>query len=211
MNNVQEKLAAIRGLSEITSGKDIRQVDQGGYLEIDSETFKVDVIYKYLDVKWSNFKKRKKNYWVTELQLLNLLTGEKSFLEWEVDDELEVSLTLDQVQLRNIKYNGSVITRHALEEIADEEHGTITLDGTKYHYSEDDTWAALFYRQGDDDPLEVRMYEFSSDNGTGLTIELWEDEDNKPEREAFTSKELNPKKITVLQTKGNELEKGVSA
>jgi hypothetical protein len=83
-----------------------------------------------------------------------------------------------------------------LESIADEERGTVLYSGVRYHYSEDDTWAGLFY-SGDSDALPVRFYEFESNKGLSLTIEAWVD-DADVEREAFLSRELNVKNITVL-------------
>ncbi|MEY8262687.1 MAG: hypothetical protein RPR98_00665, partial [Bermanella sp.] len=49
------------------------------------------------------------------------------------------------------------------------------------------------------EPLQVRLYEFGSADDQYLTIELWQDEDSKPEREAFISMELSHKEISILQ------------
>ncbi|MBQ0730802.1 MAG: DUF4178 domain-containing protein [Oleispira antarctica] len=203
-NNLAEQFQAVRGLSPIQSERDckqdIRHVKKGGYLEIKSDTYLVTQVFRYLEVKWNSFKKKKNEYWVTELQLLNVITGEKTFIEWEFDDELEVSQTVTDVQLRELSENGKPISRKTLDDIAEEEYGILKYNGMNYHYVEDDTWAALFYRNESDTPLQVRMYEFKGDDGSYLTLELWEDEDSKPEREAFISKELAAVSIKVLQT-----------
>ena len=203
MTDIKERLYAVRGLapqpSSNTLNRDIRTVHEGGYIDIDGETYLVVKVYKYLDVKWKSFNRRKKEYWVTELQLSHLLSGEKTFIEWEVDDELEMSQTLSQIKMNDISCNGRPLTRTDLEDISEEEHGVVKYAGTDFHYSEDDTWAALFFRDETDEPLPVRMYEFVADNDKCLTIELWEEEDSKPEREAFISQELQKKSIAVLQ------------
>lgn len=203
-NNLATQFQAVRGLSPEISQRqckqDIRQVKKGGYLEIKGETYLISEAFRYLEVKWSSFKKKKNEYWVTELQLLNVLTGEKTFIEWEFDDELEISQTVSEVQLKDLTENGKPLTRKILDDIAEEETGIIKYKGKNFHYIEDDTWAALFYRNTTDEPLQVRMYEFKGDDGTGLTLELWEEEDSKPEREAFISQELSASAIKVLQT-----------
>ena len=203
-NNLATQFQAVRGLAPEAGQRqckqDIRQVKKGGYLEIKGDTYLVSESFRYLEVKWNSFKKKKNEYWVTELQLFNVLTGEKTFIEWEFDDELEISQTLSEVQLKDLTENGKPLTRNILDDIAEEETGIIKYKGQDFHYIEDDTWAALFYRNTTDEPLQVRMYEFKGDDGTGLTLELWEEEDSKPEREAFISQELAATAITVLQT-----------
>jgi hypothetical protein len=208
MNEITERLSAIRGLQPsqlvTTAAKSINKLAKGGYIEIDGQTYLVSEVSKYLDVKWKSFKKRKNDYWVTELLLFNLLTGEKKYIEWEIDDELEMSQTLAQIKIKDIAYEGRPITRSNLEEIAEEENGAIRFDGETFDYIEDDTWAALYHAEKFEEPLQVRMYEFSSDSGKNLTIELWENEESKPEREAFISREINLKLVFILQSKGGD-------
>lgn len=204
MSNVARCLEAIRGLDlasgQASSSAKISDLLAGGYLDLNGVTYRVERMFRYLDVKWSSFKKRKADYWVTELELFNVLTGEKKYLEWEVDDDLEISETIREVRLSQILVKGQPVSRRHLESIADEESGAVTVGGTEYHYSEDDTWAALFYREADADPLPVRMYEFESRKGEGLTIEMWEEEEDKPEREAFLSQSVSAHSVVVLQT-----------
>lgn len=203
MAGISQRFAAVRGLSPLPASEalklDIRDVEKGGYVEIKGATFQVVDVFKYLEVKWSNFKKKKSDYWVYELQLFNVKTGGTCFVEWEVDDELEVCETITEVKLLDIKHNGSPVTTRALAEIAEAEYGEVVCNGTTYHYSEDDTWAALFYRDEEEEPLKVKMYEFHSDGGEFLTVEAWDDEDSKPEREAFTSREIASNSVKVIQ------------
>lgn len=208
MLDIETRLKAIRGLTapsgETTQPLSISDINAGGYLEIDGDTYLVKQLHRYLDVKWKSFGKRKKDYWVTELQLFNVLTGQNTFLEWEYDDELEICLTLSQVKLRDILFNDNAITRKDIEAIAEQEQGSVTYNGAHFHYSDDDTWAALFYRDNTQEPEKVRMYEFASSNDQYLTIELWENEDDKPEREAFISREVSERSVKVLQASGDK-------
>lgn len=211
MINVQERLTAIRGLNPapVTKRKsfDIRNLKKGGYVDWNDQTWLVQNVYLYLDVKWKDFSKRKKDYWVTELELYSLNTGKVGFVEWEYDDELEVSQTDSIVQLRDIQYDGRSIKHRDLEEIAEEEEGEVIVDGTSYFYVEDDTWAGLFMKAGGSkedvskNGTPMRAYEFASQKDTYLTIETWhEEDDEKPEREAFVSHEIKSNLFDVLQT-----------
>lgn len=204
--NVQERLTAIRGLNPAPVAErktfDIRNLKNGGYVDWDDQTWLVQNVYLYLDVKWKDFSKRKKDYWVTELELVSLNTGKVRFVEWEYDDELEVSQTDSTVQLRDIQYDGRSIKHRDLEEIAEEEEGDVVVDGTTYSYVEDDTWAGLFTKAGGSkEGTPMRAYEFASRKDTYLTIETWhEDDDDRPEREAFISHEIKGSLFEVLQT-----------
>lgn len=205
MSDVATRLAAIRGLNPLSSVEqnklDITNLKKGGYLELDGQTWRVTNIFLYLDVKWDNFKPRKKDYWVTELELFSLETGKTMYVEWEIDDELEVCQTDSLVKMRDIKFDGKSLSRADLDYIADEEEGTVTYGGVDYAYSEDDTWAGRFIKaNGSKDGIPMRAYEFESDDDTFLTIETWhEDDDERPDREAFTSHQINSKTISILQ------------
>lgn len=205
MTDVATRLAAIRGLNPLSAAEqsklDITGLKKGGYLELDKQTWKVSNVFLYLDVKWDNFKPRKKDYWVTELELFSLETGKTMYVEWEIDDELEVCQTDALVKMRDIKFEGKSLSRADLEYIADEEEGTVSYQGIDYAYSEDDTWAGRFTKdKGVKDGIPMRAYEFESADDTSLTIETWhEDDDDRPQREAFISHQIKSKTIAVLQ------------
>jgi hypothetical protein len=199
-NNFESQLINIRGLSAeaFQNNKKIQDCKIGSFLELNSLTYKIDKLNKYLDVKWSSFARRKKEYWVYELTLSCLENASTKFIEWEVDDELEVFETIEELKIRDVRYNDGTLTKSMLEYISDEEEGTVVYKGVKYYYSDDDTWAALFFDcDVDDDGGQVRFYEFESDDGVSLTIESWVDEE-KTEREAFLSKKVTLSKINIL-------------
>jgi hypothetical protein len=203
MTDYKQRFDAIRGLSVQAVGDrpkvDIRAVKQGGYIEFGGDTFQIVKINRYLEVKWEDFSKLKKDYWVTELLMFNLLTGASATIEWEVDDELELSVTTQRLPLFDLSFQGKRLKYSDLEDIAEEEEGVVSFDGTKFHYEEDDTWAALFYEDNTPDHSQVRMMEFSDGGKTSLTVELWTDEGAKPDKEAFLSEVLKPSAVTVLQ------------
>ena len=211
MNDLKEQLNAIRALEILPANErqklDITSVKLGGFIELNNDTWKIINYYSYLDVKWKDFSPRKKDYWVIELELYSLTKGTKTFVEWEVDDELEICLTDRAIKIRDIQYDGRSLTRKNLAYIEDEEEGEIEFAGTKYFYSDDDTWAGLFYRNAKDaknktDSIPLRVYEFESNDEKYLSIESWEENEDRSEREAFISHSIKSKDIQVLQTSG---------
>jgi hypothetical protein len=203
MLDIKQRLKAIRDLDLTQTFEparlNIKKLDNNGFLEMSGETFKVINVSRYLDVKWEGFKKRKTEYWVTELELVNLVSGETLFVEWEVDDELEISKTVAEIKMREIEFQNKPLTRKELEAISEEEFGEVSCRGKKYSYVEEDTWAALFFRDKNADALPVRMYAFESDDNSYLTVESWEDGDDRPSREAFISQSVKPQSVVVLQ------------
>jgi hypothetical protein len=205
MQLFQQRLEAIRGLKPLNQAErtalDVRALKKGGYFDLNDQTYRVEKVNRYLDVKWKNFKKRSADYWVTELKLFCLHTGETLYLEWEEDDELEVVQTDNELKLREIIFKGKPVSHADLNNIAEEEYGEVIVNNTTYYYSEDDSWAALFYEDSNSvEGIPVRCFEFESDSGTFLTIELWQQSaKEKPEREAFLSHSINPQNIQVLQ------------
>jgi len=211
VKDLSKRLTAIRGLNPLPTQErhtlDITALKKGGYLELDKQTWQVSNIFLYLDVKWNSFQPRKKDYWVTELELYSLNSGKTMYVEWEIDDELEICQTDALVKMRDIQFEGKSLSRADLEYIADEEEGEVTHKGIRYEYSEDDTWAGLFIKaQNSKEGIPMRAYEFESDNGKFLTIETWhEDDDERPDREAFLSHQIDSHTIGVLQIEGSTL------
>ncbi|PID43076.1 MAG: hypothetical protein CSB48_07200 [Proteobacteria bacterium] len=202
--DIQARIDAIRQLHPTAPEKRrqnrIEDLVAGGFVTIEGKTYQVKSVGYYLDVRWKDFSTRKTDYWVTELELFNLHTGERAWLEWEVDDGLEISLTESLVTIREIHYHGNSLTHAALEEIADEEAGEVTVNGSSFHYVEDDTWAGRYSKDKRKDGLPMRAYEFEGSRGRYLTIEAWhEDGDERPEREAFLSKQIRPTDMEILQ------------
>lgn len=204
MISLHERINAIRQLEPVApierNKLNIEDLQVGGFLKIKESAFQVKSLGYYLDVKWKDFSARKSEYWVTELELLNLHNGVVKYFEWERDDELELSITEEFVKLRDIKYSGSSLTHAHLDSIADNEEGTVSFKGVNYHYVEDDTWAGRYAKEKRKDGAPMRAYEFEGDDDTFLTIETWhEADDERPDREAFLSRAVSVRDIEILQ------------
>jgi len=200
----QKRRDAIKKLHPITAKErfkhTIMDVKKGGFISLNNENFLVASVSKYLETKWS-FKKMKNEFYVTELELFSITTGKTIFIEWSYDDELEISQTKKEIKLKELTSNKSKVSKKVLEDISEEEEGEIKYNGTSFYYIEDDTWAALYFKNENSDGIPVRFFEFESDDEEYLTVELWYDEigDDKAKREAFISEEIKPDSIKVLQ------------
>lgn len=203
--DTKAKLAMIRGLDvpppEAQGDEPLQMAKKGSYLQSGDEVYFVAEIGRYLDVKWRDFSRRKNEYWVTELTLIHVLTGESHCIEWEYDDSLEVCKTLRELKLRDIEFEGGSLTQSRLEYIVDEEEGEVVVAGKVFAYSEDETWAALYHREGAEE-IPVRMCEFEASDGTCLTVELWEEEGDRPSREAFLSRSVSSDTYRLIPSKG---------
>jgi hypothetical protein len=134
------------------------------------------------------------DYFVTELTCLCLETGAVGHFEWEIDDELEVSITLDQTKFKRLTDDqGEPIDEDDLDQIvADEDR--IVYAGETFEY--DDDWAAVYRRDGKEE--QVYMYEFVNDRASMfLTIEEWQDGD-KEEYRIYISKPVTPAEVTLI-------------
>lgn len=200
--SVQEEkiVAAIRSMYPIAVSQrhnyDITDVKVGGFLSFRNQNWKVLEKSKYEEVKWGSFGKKKNPELTHELKLFSLKTGEIVYIEYSVDDELSIYITDKEVKLRDLN-----LSRTALDEISEEEEGVISYNGSYFDYSDDESWAALYFKDESSNGLKVRFYEFENSSNQTLTVELWQDEDEaeRPDREAFLSSELLSSEIVILQ------------
>ena len=144
--------------------------------------------------------KSKKGYFIYELTCLCLETGKTVNFEWEFDDELEISMTLDRLSFRNLKDDaGESIDGDDLDQIADDKD-SIIINSEKFWYEDD--WASVYYRGSQNEPGEpgenVYMYEFENENHTKfLTIEEWSGS-GKDEYQIYTSSPVDPNAISII-------------
>jgi len=94
----------------------------------------------------------------------------KVWIDLEVDDELELAITLEKLKLRDI-----ALTKKDLDEIDDDEEGELSYRGTKYYYEDSDE--ATYYKYGDEAKGERFYYwEFENDDGNKfIGVEKWSD------------------------------------
>jgi len=141
-----------------------------------------------------------KDYFVTELTCLCLETGTVGHFEWEIDDELEVSITLEQTKFKRLTDDeGRPIDEDDLDQIIEDED-SIVYAGETFDY--DDDWAAVYRRNGKEE--QVYMYEFVNERSSMfLTIEEWQDGDKEAYR-IYTSKPVNPAEVTFISKGGGK-------
>jgi hypothetical protein len=93
--------------------------------------------------------------------------------------------------------------------LIEREQGDLTIGRKAFEYSDNESWAALFFRDyvQDDPALDLKeglpMHILECESGSeSLTIEMWYDsvdDTEKPEREAFTSRLVSSREIEILQ------------
>lgn len=206
----QKRMTAKRELSPLQPNErvnlDVTNLKVGGYLNLRKENWKVIRIGSYLEVRWSDFSKRKKMEITYELTLFSLKTGSVHYLEYYVDDEVEVTFTDAEIKYKDITFNGKPLKFHTLMEISDEEEGTLYFNGKAFHYSEDETLAAQYFKdfENGNEPDFVRLYEFEAKDGTYLTVECWfaEQDEDKCEIKAYLSSDVDNSEIEILQVGG---------
>ena len=206
LNNKQKKRRLyISKLDKVIPKKErfnfsIKDVKNGSYICIDEQNFVVLSIGTYLETKWKNFKRKKEDYIITELKLFSLSTAEISYIEWEEDDEIEAYQTIKEIKINELKSNGSSISKNLIEKISDEEQGSVQYNNKSYYYDDEDTYAALYTNEKYSES-KVKVYGFANDLDEYISIEFWYDDndDSKPQKEVYLSKELNLNKLSVLQ------------
>lgn len=95
----------------------------------------------------------------------------KVWIEFEEDDELEISIKLKDLKLRELG-----ISKSDLEKMDDHEEGDFTYEGEKYYYEDSDR--AVFYRNGIEENAEKFYYwDFENDKGDKyISAESWDGE-----------------------------------
>ena len=159
------------------------------------KTYFVEDLHRYHETD-KNFQK-KTGFVSTELGCLCLENGHRCHFEWEIDDALEVSLTLWQIKFRELTdEEGIQVDEDDLDQIA-RDRDAVVYKGEKFWYEDD--WAAIYEGKNADE--QVFIYEFENEPGTtALTIEEWKSE-GREEYRLYISRPIVPQDITLL-TKG---------
>lgn len=174
----------------------IQDVCAGGVLRFDKKTFRVTATAVYQETD-DSFRKEKQ-YFVTELTLFCLETGETCYIEWEIDDQLEICFTTREVSAKELCYdNQERVDLDDIDEMADEEE-TLLFNGVTYDY--DDDWSAK-WRASNGRNACVFMVDFGNSRTGWITIEGWSedgDENGDWEYQAFHSISIAPTSIEIL-------------
>ncbi|MBU1195628.1 MAG: DUF4178 domain-containing protein [Proteobacteria bacterium] len=198
----QERFRAIRMLEKkdlVPAGgnthPDIRDAGKNSFFCYLGHTYFVKDLNRYEET--SEDYRHKKGYFIYELTCLCLETGQTVNFEWEFDDVLEVSMTLDRLSFRNLKdEEGTAIDEDDLDQIVDD-RDVIVVNGENFWYEDD--WAAIYYRGAKEE--KVYMYEFENETGTQfLTIEEWSGS-GREEYQVYTSAPIDPNAIIITSKK----------
>jgi hypothetical protein len=179
----------------------LMDAEKGSFFTCFGDTYYVKEKNRYQEMS-EDFATRQ-DYFTTELNCLCLETGLTVHFEWEVDDELEISITLEHTSFKHLKdEEGNSVDEDDLDQIA-EDKDAIVYAGQKFWYEDD--WAALYLRDGREE--KVYMYEFENEEGSlSLTIEEWTGS-GRDEYKIYLSKSVVPDQITIISkgAPGDEL------
>ncbi len=190
---LDQQFDAIRAMPEPIPGRDryrhgVEELRAGDYLRVlaseGAELCRVESVSAYRD---------KSSTWY-ELELLGLESGRARYVEWEKDDEIEVSINGSELSLRELG-----VTADQVEEMSEEESGHISFGGRRYEY--DDDYGATYYRDGDTGGggESVYFYDFETrDERYGLTVEEWGSASEGYEYAAFVCEFAGPESIEVV-------------
>lgn len=212
LNAFRRNIAVARGIDPVSvipedqrHALSVKDVLIGGVIRLSGEVFVVKGTATYTETK-NSYKAMPKGkaYVATELVLFSLKTGETRYIEWGIDDELEVSFTERKIARselgRSLTYDdGEVVDLDDADEIVDKEW-ELVFKGRTYHYADD--WPCR-YKSSDGRDFFAYMYEFEADNGHQLTIEGWSStgsEEDDWEYEVYLSHNVDPASVEVIST-----------
>lgn len=168
----------------------IENVRAGGMIQISGigpnlDEFDVNIIAKHLyrqgGTRW--------------YELEGESTQGKVWIGLEEDDELELTISLKKMKLRDIG-----LTKNDLERIDNEEKGQFSYEGETYFYEDSDE--AIFYKHGSESEGETFDYwDFENKAGNKfIGVELWDDGGY----DVSYSEPIASHQITVFSLKGSE-------
>ena len=171
----------------------LMDAEQGSFFTCFGDTYYVQEKNRYQEMS-EDFSTRQ-TFYLTELTCLCLETGHIGHFEWEYDDELEISITLNQINFRKLTdEEGQAVDGDDLDQIV-EDKDAIVYAGEKFWYEDD--WAAM-YQQKDKEEEKVYMYEFENESQTlSITIEEWTGS-GRDEYRIYISKSIIPDEITIM-------------
>lgn len=197
--SLDERFSLIAGLPSFISATErykhtLRDVRQGGVIRFGGKVWLVRELNTCTD--------KEDGYLTTELVLLCFDTGETTTIEWDFDDELEVSQNIRKLSFRDLKdEEGERIDDDDLEQIVDDED-SVFLNGQEFEFEED--CDVIFRRVGSsEEPCEVWTLDFEANDGAqGITIEEWQGNGGES-YEVWLWKAVEPDAIEVLLTGGD--------
>lgn len=143
----------------------------------------------YRVVSISFYEEKSGSKWF-ELECYSIYEDKITYFEYEKDDYIEVSITLKELSMRDLDKDIDQI-----EEISEEEEGSLYVNGKEYEYEDD--YGAKWHKEGSDS-YKVYFYDFIASDNELLTVEEWKISKNKYEYKVYLSKEIRSEDITVI-------------
>jgi len=173
----------------------IKALVVGGFLRFEDKTWTVQRAGNYFEFS-DNFKQKKKYNW-NEIRLFCIETGETKNIEWEIDDEIEITITTHELDFRALRDDeGEEIDEDDLDEMSDKQW-SIFFQDKEFRY--DDDYAAKYYRDFViEDGEKVYLYDFKSDDNRIITIEEWDSGSGKESYEIYISRIASADEFEIL-------------
>jgi translation elongation factor P/translation initiation factor 5A len=188
MNKLYINFKELRTLSNLTKKHldySIEDLKEGSFFFYNQELLKVKLITTYKD---------KQGWEWYELECFSINSGKTIYFEYEIDDYIEVSITIKEINFRDLN-----ISSDKIEEMADLESGSIIYDSIKFNY--DDDYSAKWTKKIDNKKIEEKVYFYdfySTETGLTLTIEEWKEGKGNYEYKAYLSKDINYRDIIIV-------------
>lgn len=192
LRRIDRQFDAVRTMPEPIPSRDryrhgIEDLGVGSYLRCGGQLYQVVSIAEY--------REKRDSWW--ELECFSLTSGETRYIEWEKDDEIEISVNGPELSLSDLG-----VTPDRVEEMSEREEGRITFEGRTYLY--DDDYGASYHRDASSPGEKVYFYDFETkDEKHCLTVEEWGDESDGYEYVAFASEYVEPDAIEVVALAGS--------
>lgn len=181
MNNYRKQLKELRTLGTLTNASELKTIvdlQKGSFFKYKRDLYKVLSVATYTEDGDSWY----------ELECYNISDDSKTYFEWEEDDDVEVNVTLSEVNMRSLDK-----TLDQIEAISEDEHGSVRVNGKTYSY--DDDYKAKWRK--DDQEFKVYFYDFVNGNEM-LTVEEWKVGKGNYEYKAYISKNIYLEDIEVI-------------
>ncbi len=196
LRRLDKQFDAIRAMPAPIPSRDryrhgIEGVAAGAYIRVDASISGGDELYRVESVS----EYREKGSGWHELELLGLESGLTVYVEWEKDDEIEISVNGPELSLRDVG-----VTADQVEAMSESEEGTIPFGGRSYRY--DDDYGATYFRNGANAGATgeaVYFYDFETRNERHcLTVEEWGSASDGYEYVVFESEYVGPDAVEVV-------------
>ena len=163
----------------------IKDLSVGGFLRYKQKTWIVERAGRYHEFS-ENFKNKKKYYW-TEFRLFCIETGETINIEWEMHDDIEISVTLKEIKFHDLRLEkGAYINENDLDKIC-KKGWEIFYHGKRFKYYDD--YASKYYKDFSEDSDErLYVYKFKAHDNEMISIEKWHSGSGDESYEIFISR-----------------------